>query len=334
MKHIALLFAILISFSNSSFGQKKGQDVQPIIAIHGGAGFIEKGMLTDSEEKEVQEAINSALDAGHKVMMDGGSAENAVVAAIKILEDCPHFNAGKGAVMTAAGRHELDASIMRGSDLQAGAVAGVTTLKNPIEGALAVMNESWHVMLQGKGADVFARGQKLEQVENSYFTTPKVKAEWAASKAEGYNSPISATLRKFGTVGCVARDKNGNLAAGTSTGGLMNKEFGRVGDSPIIGAGTYADNKTCAVSCTGQGEYYIRLGFAKEISDHIAFGKVSLEKAVKYTLFERLDPMEALGGVIALDADGNISMEFNTPGMYRGWKTSKETEIKLYSKED
>ncbi len=334
MKYILLLATLLITLGHHSFGQHNTEISDPIIVIHGGAGFIEKSMLTDEEEKEVYAAIESALEAGHKVLTDGGSAELAVVAAIKILENSPHFNAGKGAVMTAEGRHELDASIMRGSDLQAGAVAGVTTLKNPIEGALAVMNESWHVMLQGEGADAFARSQKLEQVDNSYFTTPKVKAEWAASKAEGYHSPISATLRKFGTVGCVARDKNGNLAAGTSTGGLMNKEFGRVGDSPIIGAGTYADNKTCAVSCTGQGEYYIRLGFAKEISDHIAFGKVSLEKAVKYTLFERLDPMEALGGVIALDVDGNISMEFNTPGMYRGWKTLKETEIKLYGKED
>ncbi len=332
MKKYFLLTLLFIGVSIAqSHAQKAEKTIAPVIVIHGGAGFMEPGMLSKEDEQAVKDAIASAIKAGHNLMRKGGSAEEAVVAAIAVLENAPQFNSGKGAVMTKEGAHELDASIMRGSDLQAGAVAGVTTVKNPIKAAMAVMNNSKHVMLGGEGAEIFAKSQELELVENSYFTTDQVKAEWEDTKGEGSISPLARTFEKFGTVGCVALDSHGNIAAGTSTGGLMNKEFGRIGDSPIIGAGTYADNQTCGVSCTGQGEYYIRVGVAKEISDQMAFGGKTLEEAVKFSM-GKIDDMEALGGVIALDHEGNIVLEFNTPGMYRGYKKGKETSVEIFGK--
>jgi beta-aspartyl-peptidase (threonine type) len=232
--------------------------------------------------------------------------------------------------MTADGTHELDASIMNGSDLQAGAVTGVTTVKNPIKAALAVMQKSPHVMLGGEGAESFARAEALELVENAYFTTPRVRLSWERSNAKGAVPGQKPAVSKFGTVGAVAIDADGNIAAGTSTGGMMNKRNGRIGDSPIIGAGTYADNATCGISCTGQGEYFIRIGVAKEISDQMQFGGKTLQKAIDYTLHGRLTGMNALGGLIAIDQNGNIALEFNTPGMYRGKKSNKGSEVSIY----
>jgi beta-aspartyl-peptidase (threonine type) len=210
-------------------------------------------------------------------------------------------------------------------------VASLSNVKNPIAAALAVMDYSDHVMLAGHGAEEFAKSQKLEMVNNDYFTTPQILRSWERSQSEGSLSPESRAFEKFGTVGCVALDSKGNIAAGTSTGGLMNKSYGRIGDSPIIGAGTYADNETCGVSCTGQGEYYIRLCVAKEISDQIAFGKKSLDESMAYTL-KRLSEMEAFGGMIAIDKFGNVSMEFNTPSMYRGMRKGKKSTIHLFGK--
>lgn len=326
---ILSLFVFLLGFNSNA--QELNFKPSPVIVIHGGAGFMNDSLLSEDQQAEVKGEIQKALNAGYAILENGGLASEAVVAAIEILENSPHFNAGKGAVMNKEGKHELDASIMRGSDLQAGAVASLSNVKNPIVAALAVMNNSDHVMLAGEGAEKFAKSQNLELVKNDYFTTPDVLREWESSQNEGNITPQRRTFEKFGTVGCVALDSKGNIAAGTSTGGMMNKSFGRIGDSPIIGAGTYADNQTCGVSCTGQGEYYIRLGVAKEISDQIAFGEKSLEKSMTYTL-GRLTKMEAFGGMIAIDKSGNVVMDFNTPSMYRGMRKGKKSTIQLFGK--
>ncbi len=305
---------------------------RPALVIHGGAGTIAPGMMTDSLEKEIRSALQAALEAGYAVLDADGSATDAVIAAITILEDSHHFNAGKGAVMNEAGTHELDASIMDGATLDAGAVAGITNVKNPIMAAKAVMKASPHVMMAGKGAELFAESQKLELVENTYFTTPKIKASWERGRQKKINGEgsLGKESSKFGTVGAVAIDKNGNIAAGTSTGGMMDKRYGRIGDSPIIGAGTYADNNTCGISCTGHGEYFIRVAVAKEISDQMQFGNKTLQEAIQFTLHEKLTKMEGQGGLIAIDKNGNIAMEFNTPGMYRGFKNERESQIQFY----
>ena len=301
------------------------QKIIPALVIHGGAGTIKKGLLSDSLEAEIRASLQEALDAGYAVLNEGGSAQDAVSTAIIVLENAPHFNAGKGAVMNAEGNHELDASIMVGDDRDAGAIAGASTIKNPILGAIAVMEETPHVMLAGEGADRLAKEIGLEQVENDYFTTEKIKLRWEKTQSDVSDSEFS----KFGTVGAVAIDQEGNIAAGTSTGGMMNKQYNRIGDSPIIGAGTYADNSTCGVSCTGHGEYFIRLAVAKEISAQMEFGGKSLEKAVQSTL-EKLEKMNGTGGVIAIDKEGKIVMDFNTEGMYRGYKKDGKSEVNIY----
>ncbi|MFN2423759.1 MAG: isoaspartyl peptidase/L-asparaginase family protein [Cryomorphaceae bacterium] len=311
-----------------------GQNAVPAIVIHGGAGTIERGMMTDSAEAEIRAALQAALDVGYTTMENGGSALEAVAAAIGVLEDAPQFNAGRGAVMTSEGRHELDASVMDGSNLNAGAVAGVTTVKNPLRAAIAVMEKSPHVLLSGAGAETFAREQGLEQVENDYFTVPRIRKRYdAMNKDQGQLTPAEKEVSKFGTVGAVAVDSNGNIAAGTSTGGMMNKRFGRIGDSPLIGAGTYADNATCGVSCTGHGEYFIRIGVAKDVADQMEYGGKTLEQATRHTIHSKLTDMKGGGGLIALDADGNISMEFNTSGMYRGFKNENESKVEIYKEE-
>jgi len=304
----------------------RSQNPSPALVIHGGAGTIKKGLLSDSLEAEIRLSLQTALDSGYAILDRGGSAQDAVQASIVILENAPHFNAGKGAVMNAQGNHELDASIMIGSDKNAGAIAGATTIKNPILGAIAVMKETPHVLLAGDGADLLAKEVGLEQVENSYFTTERIKSKWEKTQTNVSKTEFS----KFGTVGAVALDQNGNIAAGTSTGGMMNKQYNRIGDSPIIGAGTYADNATCGVSCTGHGEYFIRVGVAKEISAQMEFGGETLEEAIQFTLHDRLSSMNASGGVIAIDKDGNVVMDFNTEGMYRGFKKGEESEVSIY----
>lgn len=330
MKQAFTLIFLLLAFSANVFcqGNKK-----PVIIIHGGAGTIERGLLTDSLEGLIRGALQEALDVGYAILDKGGSAVDAVEATITVLENCPEFNAGKGAVMTDIGTHELDASIMDGSDQNAGAVAGVRTIKSPIHAARAVMIKSPHVMLSGDGAEEFAKTQGLEMVENSYFTTDRIQKTWNVSHNVEGSIEKKSKFSKFGTVGCVALDVNGNIAAGTSTGGMMNKKYGRIGDSPIIGAGTYANNETCGVSCTGHGEYFIRIGVAKEISDQMKFGNKTLKEAADYTVNKRLGEMNAQGGIIALDNEGNFELLFNTPGMYRGYKNAKEEKVMIYGDE-
>jgi beta-aspartyl-peptidase (threonine type) len=305
------------------------QDIKPVLVIHGGAGTIERSSMTPDKDEAIRKTLNAALEKGYTILEQGGTALDAVEATIVFLEDSPWFNAGKGAVITREGHHELDASIMDGATLNAGAVSGVKTLKNPIKSARLVMEKSPHVMLYGQGAEKFALENGMDTVENSYFTTPSRLERWKALN-EGKGENLNPEPSKFGTVGCVALDKNGNIAAGTSTGGMMNKAYNRIGDSPIIGAGTYADNETCGVSCTGHGEYFIRIGVAKEISDQMAFGKKNLEDAVNHTIHERLSGMDASGGLIAIDHKGNVAMPFNTPGMYRGYRKADKTYIGVY----
>ena len=288
--------------------------MQFAIVVHGGAGS--SGLnLTDEQRAAREASLERAIKVGLKILREGGSSLDAVEQTIRVLEDDPHFNAGRGAVMNNKGSHELDASIMDGSNKACGAVAGVTTVKNPISLARLVMTKTRHVLLGGAGADKFAEQQGVELVEQNYFFTERQlralrKAQQEQPKAAGNNSE-----KHMGTVGCAALDKHGNLAAGTSTGGLTNKQFGRIGDSPIVGAGTYADNATCAVSCTGIGEHYIRNAVAYDISAQMAYKKVSVDEAVKRVIEKTLKP--GYGGIIAVDRDGAISMRFNTAGMAR-----------------
>lgn len=281
------------------------------IAIHGGAGTILQKNMTPELENEYKATLEKAIQTGHTILKNGGTSLEAVQATIVILEDSPLFNAGKGAVFTNEGKNELDASIMDGKTLKAGAVAGVTTVKNPILLANAIMTKSSHVMLSQKGAEVFAKEQGLEIVPESYFYTEKAyKSLERAKKQEAEKD------HKFGTVGCVALDKYGNLAAGTSTGGMTNKKWNRIGDSPVIGAGTYANNNTCAVSGTGWGEFFIRSVVGHDISALVEYKGLSIDKATK-TVIEKVGKLGGDGGVIAIDKKGNISFEFNTAGMYR-----------------
>jgi len=314
------------------------QSNSPIaIAIHGGAGTIRKSSMTDAMEAAYRQKLKEALQAGYAVLQNGGASTEAVVAAIKIMEDSELFNAGKGAVFTNDGRNELDAAIMDGKTRNAGTVAGITNVKNPITAAVAVMDNSPHVMMIGKGAEQFAGEQGLEIVGPSYFHTDRrfqqlkkikdtEKQQLDHSGDQGYLDEILPN-RKFGTVGAVALDQNGNLAAATSTGGMTNKKYGRVGDVPIIGAGTYADNQTCAVSATGHGEYFIRSVVAYDISALMQYKNMSVSEATEEVVNQKLVAMEGSGGVIAIDGKGNIAMPFNTSGMYRA---SVDVNGKMY----
>jgi len=315
LRHTPLVLLALISLCGLA-----AERPDHAIALHGGAGTILRKNMTPEKEAALNETITRALRAGDAILAEGGSSLDAVVATIVILEDSPLFNAGKGAVFSSAGKNELDASLMNGSDRQAGAVAGVTTVKNPIVLARAVMDKSKHVLLAGEGAEKFAEEQGIALVDNKYFFTQdrwdayqriKAKEEESAGKGDFPGS-------KHGTVGVVALDKQGNIAAGTSTGGLTNKRWGRVGDSPIIGAGTYADNRTCGISATGQGEYFIRAAVAYSISARMMWKGESLREACDAVIEGTITDMGALGGVVALDKDGNVAYSFNTPGMYRG----------------
>jgi beta-aspartyl-peptidase (threonine type) len=294
------------------------------IVIHGGAGGMTKENLTPELDKEYRASLQIALNTGKKILSEGGSAIDAVEQTIRTMEDNPLFNAGKGAVFTHEGRNELDAAIMDGSNLGAGAVAGVTDIKNPISAARKVMTNSPHVMLSGAGASQFAKEQGLEIVPASYFYTEKRFNE------------LQELLKKekYGTVGCCALDKNGNLAAGTSTGGMANKRYNRIGDSPIIGAGTYANNNTCAVSGTGHGEYFIRWTVAHDISALMEYKGLSLKEASELVVNDKLVKAGGSGGVICVDKSGNISMPFNSSGMFRGFATADGKEgIFIYKDE-
>jgi L-asparaginase / beta-aspartyl-peptidase len=292
-----------------------------VVAIHGGAGNFEKSDITEEQEKEYIAKLNEALDKGYTLLEEGTDAINVVTEVINILEDSPLFNAGKGAVFTHDGVNELDASIMDGSNLNAGSVVGVRNIKNPINAAKEVMINSEHVMLSGAGASEFAKEQGLEIVDPEYFYTEK---RW-----ESLQKILNE--EKHGTVGCVVLDKKGNLAAGTSTGGRTNKKYGRIGDSPIIGAGSYANNNTCAVSATGHGEFFIRTVACYDISALMEYKGLPLQEAADLVVQEKLKNMDGNGGIVAVDNNGNVSFSFNTTGMFRGFANSdNEREVFLY----
>ncbi|MEA3476882.1 MAG: isoaspartyl peptidase/L-asparaginase [Bacteroidota bacterium] len=298
-----------------------------VLVIHGGAGYGKKSDLSPEREKQYIDKLTEVLETGAGLLEKGGSSLDAVEACIRIMEDSPLFNAGKGAVFNECGENEMDASIMDGKSLDAGAVAGVSSIRNPISAARMVMEHSKHVMLSGQGAEIFASDQGLEIVDSSYFFTER---RWnsfqrAKKKAE------EAAKQKYSTVGAVALDKAGNLAAGTSTGGITYKMKGRVGDSPVIGAGTYANNKTCAVSATGHGEYFIRNVVAYDISARMEYAEQSLQEASDKLILQKLTQINASGGIIAVDKNGNIAMPFNTESMIRGYITSSgEMQIVIY----
>ncbi|AOJ78023.1 isoaspartyl peptidase [Burkholderia ubonensis] len=303
-----------------------------IVAIHGGAGTILREAMNTDTELQYRAELAAILRAAQAVLADGGSALDAVSVAVRMLEDCPLFNAGRGAVYTADGTHELDAAIMDGATLAAGAVCCVTRVRNPVLAARRVMEASEHVLFAGAGADAFAAAQGLELVEPAYFGTEARHAQWlkarnaagvlldhdAATFAFGDGAPLDPD-RKHGTVGAVARDLHGHVAAATSTGGITNKQPGRVGDSPIIGAGCYADDATCAVSSTGTGEMFIRMATAHDVAAQIAYRGVSVAEAAYDVVMNKLPRIAGRGGIIAVDAHGNVTMPFNTEGMYRGY---------------
>jgi beta-aspartyl-peptidase (threonine type) len=289
------------------------------LAVHGGAGTIAPADMTPAREKAYRDALDLALRSGHAVLADGGAALDAVETAIRVLEDSPHFNAGKGSVFNADGQHEMDASLMNGSDLRAGAVAGVQNVKNPVGLARRVMDNSGHVLISGEGAFEFAHQQKVELEDDHYFFDQFRYEQWKQTLGtDVYKLDHSAGDRKFGTVGAVALDRAGHLAAGTSTGGMTNKKWQRIGDSPIIGAGTYANDSTCAISCTGHGESFIRAVAAHDVHCLMAYKGLSLEEAVRIVVHEKLPPLDGDGGLIAVDRVGNIVLDFNCSGMYRG----------------
>ena len=330
---IGILLIVLSVCFQLNAQPKKEVEGRYVLVIHGGAGTILRSQRTAELEKKYTASLEQALAVGQSILEKGGKAIDAVEATVRVLEDNPLFNAGKGAVFTHEGRNELDAAIMDGRTLEAGSVAGVTTIRNPITAARAVMEKSQHVLLSGKGAEQFAKEQGIEIVDSSYFYTPE---RWRSlqralerdslkqlkQQASLFNLAEETELIKkdrYGTVGAVALDMEGNLAAATSTGGMNNKKWGRIGDAPIIGAGTYANNATVAISCTGWGEYYIRLVMAKTISDQIEYANRSLLEAADEMVMVRLPKLGGDGGLIAVDKSGNIAMPFCTEGMYRGY---------------
>lgn len=335
MTKVYFLLTLLISFfttgcvkeiHNSDMNEKK---VEFALVVHGGAGNIYEGKYSLEQEREYIEKLKEAINLGYDILDKKGSAVDAVETVIRVLEDSPLFNAGKGAVFTEEGNVELDASIMDGKNINAGGVASLKHIKNPITLARFVMEHSHHVLLFGDGAEKFADNFGLQKVDNSYFKTEERIKDYNKFKNNvSYNYEADS---KYGTVGCAALDKEGNLAAGTSTGGMMGKKYGRVGDSPIIGAGTYADNKTCAISSTGHGEFFIRNVVAHDISSLMEYKGLNINEAADYVINKKLKKQNALGGVIGLDNFGNIMMTFNTQGMFRGFRTSgKEAEVKIY----
>ncbi len=317
---------------------------QPVIAIHGGSGTILKENMTTQKEQEYRNALEKALQTGYALLLEGKSSSRAVVAAVQVMEDSPLFNAGKGAVFTHNGTIELDAAIMEGVGRRAGAVTGVQCVKNPVLAAWEVLKDGKFILLSGEGADLFAEEKNLQIEDQDYFATPERYRQLLEAKKKGKmkldHDVVKDTSQthsfiwekdKYGTVGAVALDKFGNLAAATSTGGLTNKKYGRIGDSPIIGAGTYADNATCAVSCTGKGEDFIRLSVAHEIASQMRYANRSVQDAANEVIMHQLTNLKGRGGCIALDKQGNIAMPFNTQGMYRGYINSNgNMQIAIY----
>ncbi|MBK6263671.1 isoaspartyl peptidase/L-asparaginase [Marivirga sp. S37H4] len=309
------------------------------LVIHGGAGTIRRENMTEEQDSSYRAKLTEALEAGYAVLEKGEPAMSAIIAAIQIMEESPLFNAGRGSVFTSEGKNEMDAAVMQGKTRDAGTVAGVTNIKSPISAALAVMEKSPHVMMTGPGAEQFAKEQGLEIVDPSYFfVQSRYDALQRIKEREAEKGTAAAMAEfpdsKFGTVGCVALDKDGNIAAGTSTGGMTNKKYGRVGDVPIIGGGTYADNATCGVSATGHGEYFIRSVVAYDIAAKMKYLKKSLEESANEVVMEELVDFGGSGGVIALDRQGNISMPFNSEGMYRGYMNAAgSAKVFIYADE-
>ena len=349
MKKILFIALLFISFGckneTDASSKEKKIDLKKnefAIIIHGGAGTILKKNMSAEKEAAYKSKLEEAIKIGHTILKNGGTSQEAVMKTIQVMEKSPLFNAGKGAVFTHEETNELDASFMDGKTLNAGAVAGVTNVKSPIELAIKIMTDSDHVMLSGKGASIFAKEKGLEIVDPSYFYTEKrfkslqrIKKRTKTAldhndkKAAFYDADIKNA--KFGTVGCVALDKAGNIAAGTSTGGMTNKRWGRIGDSPIIGSGTYANNLTCGVSSTGWGEYFIRGQVAYDISAQMEYQNKTLKEATKDVIQNKLTKLGGTGGIVALDKNGNMSFEFNTAGMYRASMNDKdELIVKIY----
>ena len=305
--------------------QRKMQDEKFGLVIHGGAGTIDRSKMTPEKEREYRAGLEHALMAGHEILKSGGSSLDATEAAVRVLEDDPHFNAGKGSVFTSAGTNEMDAAIMDGKTLAAGAVAALKHVRNPISLARLVMEKSGHVMMDGEGAEAFAKENGMELVDQKYFFTQerwdalqKIKAAEKHRTGGAGKAFFITDQDRHGTVGAVALDKNGNLAAATSTGGTTNKRPGRVGDSPVIGAGTYANNATCAVSATGDGEYFIRATVGHDVSALMEYRRMSLKEAAQAVL-DKVAKLGGTGGLIAIDRHGNVALPFNTTGMYRGY---------------
>ncbi|MCB2196221.1 MAG: isoaspartyl peptidase/L-asparaginase [Bacteroidetes bacterium] len=317
---VLIIFMVFLIISCKQIDQEtKKPDY--VIVIHGGAGNASNQDINKEEQQEYKEKLSEALTIGENILKEGGTSIEAIEKTINYLEDCPMFNAGKGAVFTHDGKNELDASIMNGADLNAGAVASVGDIKNPISAAIKVMNNSEHVLLSGHGASEFAKEQNIEIVDSSYFFTEK---RW-----ESLQHVLKS--KKHGTVGCVVLDKYGNLAAGTSTGGRTNKKYGRIGDSPIIGAGTYANNNTCAISATGHGEYFIRYAVAHDISALMEYKDMSLAEASELVINKKLVEAGGLGGIIGVDKNGNIATTFNTNMMFRAYaKSTGERKIAIF----
>lgn len=328
------LILILFIISTTAMSEETNKNKPIAIVIHGGAGTILKENMTPEKEAAISAKLEESLKAGYQFLKNNGTSTDAVIAAINVMENSELFNAGKGAVYTATGEHELDASIMRGSDLQAGAVAGVKKIKNPINAAKEVMLNSPHVMLSGKGADEFAAKQGLEMVDNKYFDSEYRYQQWLEIQKKdtvSLSEDLLKTDGKFSTVGAVAIDKKGNITAATSTGGMTNKAYGRIGDSPIVGAGTYADNRSCGISATGHGEYFIRYAVAHDICARTLYQNKSLEQAADEVINQILKNAGGDGGIIGLDKNGTPIMIFNTPGMYRGYKTEQsEYTVLIY----
>ncbi|MFC2098214.1 isoaspartyl peptidase/L-asparaginase family protein [Bacteroidota bacterium] len=318
-KYVFILFTLLMSLKVYSQEQ-----LDYAIVIHGGSGNISPESISPERASGIETKLSEALEKGSSILESGGKSLDAVEAVIRILEDSPLFNAGKGAVFNHAGKNELDASIMDGKTLNAGGVTGVGDIKNPISAARVVMEKSPHVLMMGAGASAFAAENGIELVDSGYFFTKKRWKNLQKQLKEG-------EVEKYGTVGCVALDKEGNLAAGTSTGGMTNKKYGRIGDSPIVGAGNYANNESCAVSGTGHGEYFMRLLVGHDISALMQYKGLTVEQAAQEVVHRKLKPAGGNGGVICVDKSGNIAMEFNTTGMLRAWANSKgETGIKIF----
>lgn len=318
---ILSIFIITLPGADKPFG----------LVIHGGAGNVSKDTVKPERAEACRAKLKEALDAGYAILKNNGTSLEAVEKVINILEDSPLFNAGKGAVFTHDGTNELDASIMDGKTLNAGAVAGVKRIKNPISLARLVMEKSVHVMMAREGAERFAKAHGMDWVPEKYFYTERRWKSLQKAKERAKKKAKPEPSKKMGTVGCAALDKMGNLAAGTSTGGMTNKKFGRVGDSPIIGAGTYANNNTCAVSATGHGEFFIRWTVAHDISALMEYKGLSLNEAADRVVMEKLVKAGGRGGIIAMDKDGNVAMPFNTTGMFRGYvKQDGKPVVKIF----